>query len=105
MASSEFASGLLTGALLGLAVGILVAPRSGKDTRKKIAGAASQQADELANKWDDAKSETRKQLNKYEDKAASAASKLSDNAEDKADHLADEAKSAIDKVKDVFRIN
>lgn len=94
--NSQFTSGLLAGALVGLAVGILVAPRSGKDTRKKLAGAASQQADELADKWDDAKSEAQKGIDTIETKVNNAA---------EATHLADDAKSAIDKVKEVFRIN
>lgn len=123
LSSSEFVSGLVTGALIGLAAGILVAPRSGKDTRKKLAGAASQQADDLADQWNDAKSGARKEidtiktkvsdssdkaidkLDSYGNKVAHKAENLTHKAEDKADDLADDAKSAIDKVKDVFRIS
>lgn len=116
LSSSEFVSGLVTGALIGLAAGILVAPRSGKDTRKKIAGAAREQADDLADQWDDAKSETKKGINTIKTNVSDSAdkaidqldnyrNKVADKAEDKATHLADDAKSAIDKVKEVFKIN
>lgn len=119
----EFASGIVTGVLIGLAVGILIAPRSGKDLRNKIAGAVSKKSDELSDKWDDVKSEAKKEigavktnvsdsaekaadkLDKYGNKVADKADDLANKADNKAEELADGTKSTIDKARDAFKVN
>lgn len=118
----EFLSGVATGALIGLAIGILIAPRSGKKLRSEIADAVSKRTDDIADKWDETKSEAKKeidnvktkasdsaekaaeQLDKYEDKIADGVDHITHKAEVSAGDLADGTKSTIDKVKDDFKI-
>ncbi|CCH53346.1 hypothetical protein BN8_02436 [Fibrisoma limi BUZ 3] len=111
---SEFVLGLLTGAVLGVTAGVLLAPRSGKDTRKKIAGAFDDQVNNLDEYWDTTKSQVKQTVNdvkksvgratdKVEDGLSDFADKArgtADRFQDKADELADDAKSAVNRAKD-----
>jgi gas vesicle protein len=49
MNSKNLIGGLLAGAAIGVAIGILLAPASGKDTRKSLAAGSRRLADSLTN--------------------------------------------------------
>ena len=49
METKKLIGGLLAGAAIGVAIGILLAPRSGQDTQKKILGGSKKLANDLKN--------------------------------------------------------
>ncbi len=53
--SDDFFKGLLFGAAIGAAAGILLAPRSGQDTRKEIKRFASDVGDKVTHMYEDAR--------------------------------------------------
>jgi gas vesicle protein len=82
-----FLSGLLTG-VAGLAIGFLVAPRSGKELRKQI-------ADGVDDQWDKTKSQAKEAINNLKSSAGALADKAQDgldDAKEKAGHLVDSLK-------------
>jgi gas vesicle protein len=116
-----YLSGLLTGLVAGVVTGLLLAPRSGKELRKQIAGSVGDQTRDLQNQWDKTKSQAREtvsnikvnvgmkedELSRYADRAtkeAREADEEADKALKEADRLADEAKSAMNKVKNTGKL-
>ena len=62
---SSFATGFLVGAVIGVAVGFLYAPKSGHETRELIrekAGEVREKAEEISGKAKDAASTARKKV-------------------------------------------
>jgi gas vesicle protein len=49
METKKLIGGLLAGAAIGIAIGMLLAPRSGAETQKKILGGSKRLADDLKN--------------------------------------------------------
>jgi gas vesicle protein len=92
--SSEggFAQGLIIGAAIGAAAAILLAPRSGKETREKLVAAADQQKENLKNKWEQTKEAATDTVNSVKDSLLLK----SMEAEEKVDSYADQAKSQVD---------
>lgn len=78
-------SKFLTGALLGLAVGLLVAPEKGEETREAIA--------DTAEKWKD-------KFNRMVGRAGARVDDLKNILADKVEGLSDEAHEKIQKILD-----
>jgi len=109
IANKEFFAGLLAGAALGVVAGILLAPRSGKETIDKIAGAVNGHAEDLESELQNAEEKVGKNLDKVSTKANSLANeagnkldKLADKANDKATEASEEAGSIVDRIKSRF---
>ncbi len=67
----NFLSGLICGAAIGAGVALLMAPDSGKKTRKRIHRAAEDLRDTASDRWDDISDEVREKV----DEALSTARK------------------------------
>ena len=68
-AAGTFVSGLFAGLLTGLAVGLLLAPESGKKTRKKMKRILVDQAKDVQDKLDDAKKDVQDKLDQAKKQA------------------------------------
>jgi gas vesicle protein len=55
----NFVSGLICGAAIGAGVALLMAPDSGKKTRKRISRAADDLREDASDRWDDLADEVR----------------------------------------------
>lgn len=106
LTSQSYLSGLLTGLFAGLAAGLLFAPRSGKDLRRQIAGAVTDQTREFQYQWDKTKAQAKETLDTIKtnvgfvtNRAQDEFNIYADKAENKAGQLANDTKSRIDKLK------
>jgi len=70
--AKTYSAGVLTGLIVGLTVGMLFAPRSGKKTRKRIQETLADQTKEIQNQWDKATSEIQNQWDKTTSQAKDA---------------------------------
>lgn len=87
--------GFLAGAAVGAALGVLFAPRSGKETREQIAKRVSQGKDDL----DDVIEQARAEWNKTKGKAADAAAMTKDEVNDFVRFLFEEGKDLKGRLK------
>lgn len=115
----------LTGVLTGVAIGLLTAPRTGKETRDKLTEAANKQTDDLKGQWDKTVSQAKELLENvksqagvFADKAENKVDEYKNDADsayqkekakgqynDNVDDVADKAKSGVNKMEDAFKIN
>ena len=115
----------LTGILAGVAIGILTAPRSGKETREKLTEAANKQTDGLKEQWEKTLSQAKEKLENVKSQAGALADKAENKYDEykndvnsgyqndkskkqynnQVDDVADNAKSGVDAVEDAFKIN
>ncbi|MCE7042517.1 YtxH domain-containing protein [Dyadobacter sp. CY312] len=109
IANKEFFAGLLAGVALGAIAGILLAPRSGKDTLDILTGAVSGHAEDLESELSKAGDKVGKNLDKVSTKANSLANEAedklndyADQAEDKVSEVSGEANSIVDRIKSRF---
>lgn len=58
----NFAAGLLLGTVIGAGVALLMAPDSGRKTRKRIRKAAGELADSAHERWDDVTDEVKSRV-------------------------------------------
>jgi len=70
--------GFLAGAAVGAAIGVLFAPRSGKETRERMAGKARDTKDEMEAAIDEARAEWAKAKGKVVDTATMTKEEVSD---------------------------
>lgn len=84
---------------VGYAVGLLTAPKSGKETRQDIADKTAKFKEELDKKY----AETQSSLSEAIDQAMAQFSDFRGSSQDKLKSLIDQAKDAEYKAKDVFR--
>ena len=115
----------LTGVLTGVAIGLLTAPRSGKETREKLIDAANKQTEGLKEQWDKTVSQAKETLenvksqagglvnqaqdkvDQYKNEAESAyqPEKAKNQYNDKVDDVADNAKSGVNEMEEAFKID
>ncbi len=74
--SSKLLTGLIIGAAAGSVIGILMAPRAGRETREKLKNEAEKLKEELKNCSNDLKVKTTKFKNDFEEKLEKIKSKL-----------------------------
>ncbi|GAB3758149.1 YtxH domain-containing protein [Spirosoma pomorum] len=101
---SPYLSGVLTGLVAGLAVGLLFAPRSGKEPRKQIAGTIGDQAKEAKHQWYKTKARDSEAVDTIKTNVGLVADNVEDEFNVYADKVVDQAKSAVDKFKDTGKL-
>lgn len=89
MSTQKAIGGLILGAVTGVALGLLFAPKRGKDTRKAIADTSSEYLDKFG---EDFKSS-------FEDQLDRVLSKNSERAEERAKKQIEEVKKEIARLK------
>lgn len=99
-----FTTGLLVGAVVGAAIALLFAPKSGEQTRQQLKDLADQQKDNLKNEWEKTKDKVATAVDNVREKADLAAQHAentvdtyAEKAMDKVIQVADGAKSTVDK--------
>ena len=102
--------GFLAGAAIGAAIGVLLAPRSGKETRERMAGKAKDAKDDLEDMIDQARTEWAKAKGKVVDTATMTKEEVSDfirflfeEAEDLKERLGKDFEQSADEVADHAR--
>jgi gas vesicle protein len=115
----------LTGVLTGVAIGILTAPRSGKETRDKLKEEANKRSDDLKDQWskgiDQVKQgyeQAKSQVNQYADKAKQQYNDMrsqplneidkqqaKNGYNDKVDQLADKTESGVNAARESLKVN
>ena len=95
----------LTGVLTGVAIGILTAPRSGKETRDKLKEEADKRTGDLKDQWgkgvDQVKQgyeQAKTQVNQYADKAKEQVNQYTDKAKQQYNDLRSKAEIEADKL-------
>ena len=86
----------LTGLLTGVAIGILTAPRSGKETREKLVEEANKRSGDLKDQWEKGVSQAKDQFEKVKDQAG----QYVDQAKDQYSQLKGQAKNEVENLKD-----
>lgn len=84
METKKLIGGLLAGAAIGVAVGILLAPRSGEQTQKKIVGGSKRLANDLKNAVGDSINSLKGQYNGAVDETAKRGREVLSQASDRA---------------------
>ena len=120
--SNEVVLGVLAGAVIGLAAGILLAPRPGSDTRSQIANAVNDGAENIGDKWNKTTAKAKDAfdavkakagvttdkmgdtVDRYAEEARHKADQFSAKAENATDELADDSRSLLNRAKDAFKI-
>ncbi|MCF2443373.1 YtxH domain-containing protein [Dyadobacter sp. CY345] len=104
---SEHTDGLITGLLLGLAIGacgaILFAPKSGKAIREKIKDAVGKKASDLDNQWENAKDKAADAASNAKDAVESASTKAESKLNQFADKAENEVTDGVETVIDKFQ--
>ncbi|HLL95645.1 MAG TPA: YtxH domain-containing protein [Spirosoma sp.] len=124
----------LTGIITGVVIGILTAPRSGKETRDKLTEEVDKRSSDLKDKWEsgslkdqwdkgvtkakDGFEQAKSQVSQYADKAKDQFEQLKGQAQgaldkdkaksqynDTVDDVADQAQSGVDNARDSFQVN
>jgi gas vesicle protein len=102
--------GFLAGAAIGAAIGVLFAPRSGKETRERMAGKARATKDDLDEFINEARTEWAKAKGKVVDTATMTKEEVSDfirflfeEAEDLKERLGKDFEQSADEVADHAR--
>lgn len=114
----------LTGVLTGVAIGILTAPRSGKETRDKLKEEANKRSGDLKDQWSKGVEQVKQgyeqaksQVNQYADKAKQQYDELRSKSEsemdkqraksqynDKVDQLADKTETGINSARESLKV-
>jgi gas vesicle protein len=90
--SGKILSALFIGAAAGAAVGLLFAPDKGTETRRRLAGAAQDLADQAADRW----SEGKTALKNVRDRVSNTAEELAEKATNRVDSLKGKAEDLVD---------
>jgi gas vesicle protein len=113
----------LTGVLTGVAIGLLTAPRSGKETRDKLKDEANKRSGDLKDQWSKGVEQVKQgyeqaktQVNDYADKAKQQLNDYKAQAQnqydeqrakqqynDKVDELADKTESGINSARESLK--
>lgn len=114
----------LTGILTGVAIGLLTAPRTGKETRDKLMEEANKRSDDLKNQWEKGVAQAKQgyeqaktQVDQYAQQAkeqyndlktqvqSSDSGKAKANYNETVDRFADKTKSGIDDARDAVKVS
>jgi gas vesicle protein len=76
--SGEVILALILGGIIGAAVGILYAPRAGKETREKLQDLGEDLVDKFEDMGEEVKNKTKKFVNESKDKIVAQKEKLED---------------------------
>lgn len=76
--------GILAGAAVGVAIGILLAPASGKETRDNLVKGSKKLADDLKGKFDDSLESLKSQFNYRVDEVAGVGKDTINHVKEKA---------------------
>jgi gas vesicle protein len=93
--SGKILAALLLGAAAGAAIGVLFAPEKGSETRKKIAGKASELTDELTSRYN----KGREAVNDLKEKVAGKAEDLKNSAQTRVNDFRDAAEETRSRAK------
>lgn len=93
MKGETFVKGLIAGVAIGGSLGVLFAPKSGKETREDIQQAYKQVSADVAKKVSQAKDVTEKTYQEIVDKAVAEYRKLEQLTNEQADELSETLKS------------
>ena len=85
----------LTGLLTGVAIGILTAPRSGKETRDLLVEEANKRSDDLKDQWEKGVAQAKDQYGKVKDQA----NQYVGQAKDQYNQLKGQATEKLDQYK------
>lgn len=89
----NFIVGMTLGALVGTTAALLLAPQSGKRTRRQLARKAEELGDTATEAFDEAREETRR----LADRTARETKRLADRARTRADRTSDRLSEAVDR--------
>ena len=81
--SKKLIAGLIAGSAIGIAVGLLMAPRSGEKTRRKLMSGSNRLKDELMSSVEDSLSTLRKQFNHKIDQLARGSKEVINHASER----------------------
>ncbi|WP_019988084.1 YtxH domain-containing protein [Rudanella lutea] len=115
----------LTGVLTGVAIGLLTAPRSGKETRDKLKEEANKRSGDLKDQWNKGVEQVKQgyeqaktQVSEYTDKAKQQLNEYKSQAQneydkqraksqynDTVDQLADQTESGINSTRESLKID
>jgi gas vesicle protein len=70
--NAKLLAALLLGAAAGAAIGVLFAPEKGAETRKKLAGKASEMGDEFKKRW----SKGKESVDEYKERVMNKADEM-----------------------------
>jgi gas vesicle protein len=84
METKKLIGGLLAGAAIGVAIGMLLAPRSGQETQKKILGGSKRLANDLKNAVGDSIDSIKNRYNSLVDDTAKRGKEVISQASDRA---------------------
>lgn len=96
--SGKILTALFIGAAAGAAAGLLFAPDKGTETRRRLAGAAQDLADQATDRWEESKTA----LKNVRDRVSNGAEDLRDKAENRIDSLKDKAKDLAGDARNEF---
>ncbi len=94
--STKVISALAIGLVAGAALGVLFAPASGRDTRRKIGHKVSELKEDLVDNFEKGK----EKFNSFKDDVARKASDLKERAFGKMEDLRETAERKVDEMKD-----
>ncbi|TAE31987.1 MAG: YtxH domain-containing protein [Cytophagales bacterium] len=115
----------LTGVLTGVAIGLLTAPRSGKETRDKLKDEANKRSGDLKEQWGKGVEQVKQgyeqaktQANEYVDKAKQQVDQYRSQAQteidkqrtksqynDKVDQMADKTESGVNAARESLKVD
>lgn len=81
--TKKLIGGLIAGAAVGIAVGLLLAPRSGQKTRKKLLNSSVRMKDDVMSSVEDSLDTIRKQFNHKIDQIAKGGKEIINNASER----------------------
>lgn len=81
--SKKLIGGLLAGAAIGIAIGVLLAPNSGMKTRKKLIGGSLRLKDDVMSSVEDTLESLRKQFNQKIDQIAKSGKEAINHTSDR----------------------